>query len=183
MAIVPVILLDIHFDTLGYPPAPEAHPDLKGQIPWRKAQAKRSDLTNDKRRVGHRPKVDGYFYRFRGGNSIFANSKNTNPPNGTPVGDGDFELDLFRGASQVVVQMGTITPAPPPNFVWQFHSISLSGPLLQTNSLPDTDIELTVDTNNNSVTSGQIGMVVELAHQISGVVNKSLYVDPDWDNR
>jgi len=167
------IILEIVKPTDGYPPAPVISnpPDPREKVPWRMAQFKRSDLPNPGRRgVGHRPKRQGYFYRFSGGNATFGIA------NGGLTNDGDFEFDLNRGNRTIRIEFDPSIPTDS-----YFHSISLTVPLLQTNSLGPgvTFIELNNDTNNDLITSGQIGMVVHY----NGNPDVKLYVDPDWDNR
>lgn len=148
----------------GYPPpVVTSNPDDK--IPWRLAQVKRSQLANPRRKVGHRPKHGGYFYRFLGGNCKFGNSA-------TDANDGDFEFAPNRGKSTVTITVSTAG--------WEIHSVSLTAPLVQTNSLPDTTVKLNNDTNDKTITSGQIGLVVNTTGPGQTVY---LYVDPDWDNR
>lgn len=189
------ITLSIRYDSDGLPPSVTAAPVLPAnatdadRIPWRMAQVKRSELPDKHkhRRVGHRPKIRDYYYRFTGGNGTF--------PDDVPddqlveVHDGDFEFTPNRGRKTVKIEMDTVTG----NAGWEFHSVSLSRPLYQTNGLPDTEIRINFDTNDETITSGQIGMVVRKPKNAvpPGQSKKALlpeeydylYVDPDWDNR
>ncbi len=168
------ITLEIVNPGNGFPPDPNpAVP--RDKVPWRMAEVKRSDLPghpNDRRGVGHRPKKKGFFYRFTGGNTTFGHVGG--PPPG-PTDDGDFEFELNRGIKtiDIVFDAGTVG--------WEFHSVSLSVPIVQTNSLPDNIINLNNNTNDESITSGQIGMVVKKTQNPN--IDTFLYLDPNWDNR
>ena len=163
------IVLNIFKSINGYPPAPNTTDD-DDKIPWRMAQMKRGDLpAGSKKGIGHRPKFEGYFYRFTEGNTKFGNAAATN------TNDGDFEFELNRGVKTVQIKFHVANGTD-----WEFHSVSLTTPLLQTNDLPAPTIDLNNNTNDDSVTSGQIGMVV----RTTALGNKTyLFVDPDWDNR
>lgn len=184
----PTIRLYIYHDSSAFPFPPQVvntrthnlttgkdEPDVPGDmVPWRMAQVKRGDLpAGSPRRVGHRPKRKGYFYRFLGGNTKFGLDDEE-------VQDGDFGFEANRGRRTVRIVMESAD--------WEFHSISLSGPIVQTNTLPDSEVLLNFDTNtdDDSKTSGQIGMVVVLPEAATANTTGSdvyLYVDPDWDNR
>ncbi len=193
------------------PPVPDpAVPD--DMVPWRMGKVARERISEQRRRVGHRPKRKGYYYRFLGGNAEFANIDGVKDELAM---DGDFEFRPGRGRKTVRIVMDENMPREddvdyPFDPGWEFHAVFLIGPIHQTNGLPDTpadlgkdwdlnEVLLDLDTNDRGIASGHVGIVVRKKLSPERIKKmaannperakkpwggwKFLYVDPMWDNR